>query len=277
MFKLIALDLDGTLLNRNKEISSENLEVIYKVIDKGYEVVIATGRGYYLAKGLINSIKRPMTILANNGNILRSSKDDKVIFSKFINKADFKNVLLLGKSYDLHPIIHVDYYLDKIDMIIEDDYSQAKYKAYLTKNDNRFKKISDDSIYDIERALAIVYPGKKAMLNEFSFEINKRFPNRYNSHLLEKIDMAEAMFEVMNPQGSKWKSIVEYSNSKGIRPEEIIAFGDDNNDIEMIVNSGLGVAMKNGSSLIKEVADIISERDNENSGVAFELKKILNI
>ena len=277
MFKLIALDLDGTLLNRNKEISSENLEVIYKVIDKGYEVVIATGRGYYLAKGLINSIKRPMTILANNGNILRSSKDDKVIFSKFINKADFKNVLLLGKSYDLHPIIHVDYYLDKIDMIIEDDYSQAKYKAYLTKNDNRFKKISDDSIYDIDRALAIVYPGKKAMLNEFSFEINKRFPNRYNSHLLEKIDMAEAMFEVMNPQGSKWKSIVEYSNSKGIRPEEIIAFGDDNNDIEMIVNSGLGVAMKNGSSLIKEVADIISERDNENSGVAFELKKILNI
>jgi hypothetical protein len=277
LFKLIALDLDGTLLNRNKEISSENLEVIYKVIDKGYEVVIATGRGYYLAKGLINSIKRPMTILANNGNILRSSKDDKVIFSKFINKADFKNVLLLGKSYDLHPIIHVDYYLDKIDMIIEDDYSQAKYKAYLTKNDNRFKKISDDSIYDIDRALAIVYPGKKAMLNEFSFEINKRFPNRYNSHLLEKIDMAEAMFEVMNPQGSKWKSIVEYSNSKGIRPEEIIAFGDDNNDIEMIVNSGLGVAMKNGSSLIKEVADIISERDNENSGVAFELKKILNI
>ncbi len=277
MFKLIALDLDGTLLNRNKEISSENLEVINKVIDKGYEVVIATGRGYYLAKGLINSIKRPMTILANNGNILRSSKDDKVIFSKFINKADFKNVLLLGKSYDLHPIIHVDYYLDKIDMIIEDDYSQAKYKAYLTKNDNRFKKISDDSIYDIDRALAIVYPGKKAMLNEFSFEINKRFPNRYNSHLLEKIDMAEAMFEVMNPQGSKWKSIVEYSNSKGIRPEEIIAFGDDNNDIEMIVNSGLGVAMKNGSSLIKEVADIISERDNENSGVAFELKKILNI
>jgi hypothetical protein len=277
LFKLIALDLDGTLLNRNKEISSENLEVINKVIDKGYEVVIATGRGYYLAKGLINSIKRPMTILANNGNILRSSKDDKVIFSKFINKADFKNVLLLGKSYDLHPIIHVDYYLDKIDMIIEDDYSQAKYKAYLTKNDNRFKKISDDSIYDIDRALAIVYPGKKAMLNEFSFEINKRFPNRYNSHLLEKIDMAEAMFEVMNPQGSKWKSIVEYSNSKGIRPEEIIAFGDDNNDIEMIVNSGLGVAMKNGSSLIKEVADIISERDNENSGVAFELKKILNI
>jgi hypothetical protein len=277
LFKLIALDLDGTLLNRNKEISSENLEVINKVIDKGYEVVIATGRGYYLAKGLINSIKRPMTILANNGNILRSSKDDKVIFSKFINKADFKNVLLLGKSYDLHPIIHVDYYLDKIDMIIEDDYSQAKYKAYLTKNDNRFKKISDDSIYDIDRALAIVYPGKKAMLNEFSLEINKRFPNRYNSHLLEKIDMAEAMFEVMNPQGSKWKSIVEYSNSKGIRPEEIIAFGDDNNDIEMIVNSGLGVAMKNGSSLIKEVADIISERDNENSGVAFELKKILNI
>ena len=88
--------------------------------------------------------------------------------------------------------------------------------------------------------------------------------------------MAEAMFEIMNPQGSKWKSILEYSNSRGIKPEEIIAFGDDNNDIEMIVNAGLGVAMKNGSSLIKEVADNISEKDNEDSGVAFELKKILD-
>lgn len=277
MYKLIALDLDGTLLDRNKDISDENLRVLNVAIHKGYEVVIATGRGYYLAKKLTSKIESPMTIMANNGNILRNSQDDEMIFSWFLNKDDYKDIMLLGKKYELHPIIHVDYYNEGVDMIIENEHCYAKYKAYLDRGNNRFKIIPGDSIYAVERVLAMVYPGKKDILMEFSKEINNKFSDRYNSHLLEKIDMAEAMFEVMNPHGSKWKSLLEYSNSKGIKPEEIVAIGDDNNDVEMIVNAGLGIAMKNGSSLIKDVADIISERDNEESGVAFELQKLLDL
>lgn len=94
---------------------------------------------------------------------------------------------------------------------------------------------------------------------------------------MENIHLAEALLEIMNPLGDKWLSLLEYAKDKGIDKSEIIAIGDDNNDIEMIKNSGCGIAMKNGSQYVKKVADIISEKDNNQSGVAHELKKLLKI
>lgn len=277
MYKLIALDLDGTLLDKNKNITSDNILFINEIIEKGYEVVIATGRRYYSAKQLTQSINKHMTIMANNGNIIRNSLDDKIIFSRFMDRMDIKDVLIAGKLKNLHPIIHVDYFYDGYDMVIESDICESNYCNYLPKDETRFKTISTDLIYDIDRVLALVYPGKIAILKEFYKELNHKYPNRYNSHVLEHIDIAEGMFEVMNPLGSKWKSLLEYSSSIRIKPEEIIAVGDDNNDAEMILNAGLGIAMKNGSDLVKDAAKIITERDNNNSGVSFELRRILDI
>lgn len=81
----------------------------------------------------------------------------------------------------------------------------------------------------------------------------------------------------MNPLGCKWQSLQEYAKERGIREGEIIAIGDDNNDTPMIKNAGLGIAMKNASKDVKSVADIITEKDNNDSGVAFELKRVLNL
>ena len=70
MYKLIAIDLDGTLLDDKKEISKENVDLIKELIEKGYEVVIATGRRYWSAKELTKNIDKPLTILANKGIFL---------------------------------------------------------------------------------------------------------------------------------------------------------------------------------------------------------------
>ena len=94
---------------------------------------------------------------------------------------------------------------------------------------------------------------------------------------MENIQNAEALLEIMNPLGNKWLSLKEYAQKKGISPEEIIAIGDDNNDAQMIKNAGCGIAMKNASQQVKKVADIITEKDNNQAGVAFELRKILNL
>jgi len=74
MYKLIAIDLDGTLLDDRKNIPKDNVLVIRELIDRGYEIVIATGRRYWEAKELIKDIDRNMVILANNGNIVRDLK-----------------------------------------------------------------------------------------------------------------------------------------------------------------------------------------------------------
>ncbi len=273
LYKLIAIDLDGTLLDDNKAIPKENLDTINELIKRDYEIVIATGRRYWSAKELTKKIDGHMTILANNGNIVRNSENDKVIFSKYLNMEDFRIVVEEGRKRNLSPIIHIDGYEDGIDMIVE---FSGDYQDYL-ENDNRFKKVNDCLEISDDRILAVVYGDYKEAIYPFYEDIKNRYPNAYNIHIMENIKFAETMLEIMNPLGSKWISLLEYASTLNIKAEEIIAIGDDNNDLEMIKNAGLGIAMKNASTLVKSSAEIISDRDNNEAGVAFQLKRVLNI
>lgn len=277
MYKLIALDLDGTLLNSQRRISDENIKFINTLMSLGYEVVIATGRRYFSAKELTKDISGDMTILANNGNVLRKSLGDEIIFSKYLNSEDYHIILEEGKRRNLSPIIHVDYYDEGYDMVIEGNFRDERYFGYFSDDEKRVKGLMENDFYLQDRVLAMVYPGRLDKLREFHHHLNDLHPSRFNSHVLEHIQIAEAMFEVMNPLGSKWKSLAQYSKSIGVEQQEIIAVGDDNNDVEMLLNAGLGIAMKNGSLLAKNAADIITERDNNQSGVEYELRRVLGL
>ena len=271
MYKLIAIDLDGTLLDDKKRISKDNLNTIYKLIDKGYEVVIATGRRYWSAKQLIKDIDNPLIVLANNGNIVRDTKNDEIIIKKYLNLDDFKILIQEGRKRGLYPIIHIDNYDDGYDIIVEMDKDHKGYNNYLSKDEKRYRKVEDFlEIYE-DKILAVIYVGSKEDMENFHFHINEKYPNKYNSHVMENIQISEALLEIMNPLGCKWLSLLEYAKVKGISRSEIIAIGDDNNDIQMIKNVGLGIAMKNASEHVKSTADIITEKDNNESGVAFEL------
>lgn len=277
MYKLIAMDLDGTLLADDKTISKENLDTIHSLILKGYEIVIATGRNYFSAKELTKEIKDNLIYLANNGNIIRDSKDDNVLLNTFLNSKDYKKVLEEGDLRKLQPIVYIDYFSRGYDLIFQKDSGHGEYFNSITRNVNRYFEVDNILDYDIDRVLAIVYPGKSNVLNDFYKYLNKKYPDNYSSHIMENITMSEALLEIMNPQGTKWNSLKEYARRRGIETEEIITIGDDNNDIGMIDNAGLGIAMSNGSEMIKRHADIITKRDNNNSGLSYELKRILNI
>lgn len=277
MYKLIAMDLDGTLLDDSKNISQDNIELVVELIDKGYEVVIATGRRYWSAKQLVKDINRPLVILANNGNIVRTTKNDSIIIKKYLDLNDFRTLIQEGKNRGLHPIVHVDGFEENIDLIIEMDKTNENYNNYVPKGEERYRKVESYLEMEEDRILAVVYAGRKKELESFHLDINDRYPNRYNSHIMENIAIAEALLEIMNPLGNKWLSLSEYAKEQGISYDEIIAIGDDNNDIQMIKNAGCGIAMKNASEGVKEVADIITEKDNNESGVAYELRKILDL
>ncbi|NLJ98826.1 MAG: HAD family hydrolase [Tissierellia bacterium] len=277
MYKLIAMDLDGTLLNDDKQITEENLRLIDKLIAKGYEVVIATGRRYWSAKQLTKEIGKPLVILANNGNVVRETITDEIIIKKYLDLEDFKLLIKEGKKRGLHPIVHVDNYDKGYDIIIEMEKEHSNYYSYLNQSEKRYRKV--DSYLELEdgKILAVVYAGDKEDMEDFHLDINKRYPRKYSSHVMENIQVAEALLEIMNPLGCKWLSLLEYAKEKGIAESEIIAIGDDNNDTQMIKNAGCGIAMKNASERVKQVADIITEKDNNESGVAFELKRVLEI
>lgn len=277
LYKLIAMDLDGTLLNDEKTISKENLDTIHNLIQKGYELVVATGRNYFSARELTKDIMDDLIYISNNGNIIIDSKDDKTLYNTFLDFNDYKKILIEGDLRKLNPIVYVDYFSRGYDLIFQKDSLHGDYFNSLNKNKARYIEVDSILDYKIDRILALVYPGRKEALNEFYNHINTKYPTIYSSHVMENIVMSEALLEIMNPLGTKWNSLKEYARGKDIRPEEIIAIGDDNNDIDMIKNAGLGIGMINGSQILKSHADIITKKDNNNSGLAYELNRILNL
>ncbi|NMA86376.1 MAG: Cof-type HAD-IIB family hydrolase [Tissierellia bacterium] len=277
MYKLIAIDLDNTLLDDNKEISKENIKFINRLIENGYEIVIATGRRYFSAKSFIQSINKPLTILANNGSIARETKNNNILFEKLLSTKDFRIIVERGKARNLHPIVHVDSFELGYDLIVEMDIENPAYGNYFAKDEKRYKKVNSYLDIEKEKILAIVYLGNKLDMEDFYLEINENHSDKYNFHIVENIKAAEALLEIMHPLGCKWQGLQEYAKERGIKEREIIAIGDDNNDITMLKNAGLGIAMKNASKNVKSIADIITERDNNQSGVAFELARILKL
>lgn len=275
-YKMIVTDLDGTLLNDKKVISDEDVYTLNKLHDKGIEIVIATGRNYFMAKNLTEQIRNinPI-ILANNGAIIRRSKTDEVIGHNYLEPDIFKKIHEKGMSFGLFPVVHVDEYSNGYDIVYEKDEFEEVYLGYIKKGDIRSRKV-DFEANKFTNILAVCYLEDFEKLYEFHTEINKVNDGKFNSICNRNIS-ERALLEFLHVDGCKWRSLEKYIKTLNIKPQEIISFGDDNNDIEMLKNSGIGVAMKNGTKEVLKAGKIISEKDNNNSGVSFELNKIFNI
>jgi len=276
-YKLIAIDLDGTLLTDKKMLLEENIKVLQILNSKGIEIVIATGRRYWEAKSFAEKLKINPVILSNNGTIVRNMLDDKVLATKYLDKESFYDLIKEGRKRGLYPILHVDHYDEGYDIIIELDKSDNRYSTYLSKVLTRFEQTDDLLNYKEPKILSVTYTGDIEKLEEFQKEIELTFSHKYNSHIMNNLTKIGPLLEIMNPQGSKWISLIEYAREKGIEDKSIVAIGDDNNDIEMIKKAGLGIAMRNSSIGVKEVADITTDKTNNEAGVADVLKRIFKI
>lgn len=275
-YKLIAIDLDGTLLNDYKKLPKENIDVLRRLHKSGVEIVIATGRRYFQAKEFTKSLGFEVVILANNGNIVRQIKNDKIIISKYLNQEHFYNIINLGKQNDLIPLIHVNHYEDGYDILVEKEYIN-NFNPYISSKVDRVMYIDDYLKYNKNKILSVCYLGDFNKLNSFNNILVNEYKDIYSSHIMTNLRSFDALLEVMNPLGSKWKSLIEYAKNKGISKDEIIAIGDDNNDIEMIKNAGLGIGLKNSSENLKEVSDIITDFDNNDCGVAKILSDVFKL
>lgn len=271
-YKMVVLDLDGTLLDDGKNISEKNIRILNALHINNIEIVIATGRNYYMAKMLTEKIKTlEPVILANNGAITRRSFNDELIESNYLEPEEFVKIYKKGLEYNLNPIVHVDEYFNGYDLIYEDEDYENTYKGYIKKDYKRAIHKKFDS--GINNILAVCYFDEHEKLLNFGVEMKENGKNKYNTIVNRNVSN-RALLEFLHPEGCKWCALKKYALTKNIKANEIVTMGDDNNDIEMLENSGLGIAMLNGTNESKKAASRISKYDNNNSGVYYELSEI---
>lgn len=287
MYKLVAIDLDGTMLNSYGMVTEKTKQVIKNTIDKGIEVIIASGRPIDSIKTIAKEIGSENYFIAGNGALIYDIKKDEIIYEKFMNK---QKVLEIIKICEENSIAY-NIYTEKTIIAKGLKYNVLYYyKENLKKEESKKTNITIvEDVYEYiknlenEKFLKItVCDETKSVFNS----IIRKLRTVEDIEVLDVLHMSRKMIkqgtedvpieyyytEISLKDVDKW-SAIEYLTSKiNISKDEIIAIGDNINDKQMIENAGVGIAMGQSTPVITEIADFVTSNNNE-EGVAKALEK----
>lgn len=268
-YKLIAIDMDGTLLNSENTISDRNREVLNKVREKGIHVVLSTGRILKSALHYGQSLKLNNPIVACNGAIVSDGNGKDIIYDNPIKNG------VVEKLIDLSEKNHIYYHFYGVNTFYCKEYREEITHFYE----------SEGQQVDVVILKDLITMNKATKSNIYKFSIvedNKEKLINFREKLesIEGINISSSWgdnVEVMNDgvsKGNGLKSLIEKLN---IHPSEVMAIGDNENDISMLQMAGLAIGMKNGDQIIKKYSHVITD-SNDEDGVANAIEKYaLNI
>lgn len=282
MYKLIAIDIDGTLLNSYGEVTDENKNAIQNAISKGAEVILASGRPIMSVKNLANELNANNYIICGNGAIMYDMQKEQILYNKFLDKSKVLQIIKICEENS----IYYNLYTDNMILTKGLNYNVLFYnKENLNKPEEKKTKINIvNDIYKYveekqdENYLKITICDNSKIIFD---RIIQKLKTIKDIDVLDVAHMSRKMIkdgtedvlveyyytEISNVGVDKWYAIEELMNKLGITSNEVMAIGDNVNDKIMIENAGLGVVMGNSAPYIKEIADIVVA-DNDNSGVA---------
>lgn len=254
--KLIVTDLDNTLLKTDKTVTNYTEDILIKLKDIGYKIAFATARPERTSSHFLNRFK-PDYIISNNG--ARIIKEDNIIYNNPI-KASIINSLLddiIGSNKLMCSSIEMG------------EYNLTDYKGEITDS---WSSISNLEYYDFKKPVGDIL---KASFETKDTDWLSENVNKYEElHLYE--NHGEDWHQVMEKNSTKFNGINYIVDELNIDLSQVLVFGDDYNDIEMIKKAGIGICMENGVKEAKEIADYICE-NNENDGVAKWLDENINL
>lgn len=269
-YKLVAIDMDGTLLNSNNEISKRTRKAIEDATKQGVHIVLATGRILKSAEHYARNIDLNSYILACNGAIIMNESRD-IIYNQPMNLEIAKRVMELGTELGIYY-----HFYDRSKF-----YSNIYIKEIANYYNTSTLKLKGQSI-DID-----IFDDHNELLNRENFEVykflfiddakEKLALLRQELSTFKEINVSSSWdnnLEIMDNKVSKGMGLEFLSKKLNINPKEIIAIGDNENDLSMIQFAGLGVAMDNGDEAIKSQADIVT-RTNDEDGVARIIEKYI--
>lgn len=274
-YKMVCIDMDGTLLGKRKKISDFSKDIIKKAHDIGVEIVVTTGRLYNNAAYFSKLLGVDSPVIAANGAIVIDQKTNDIIYECAIPEKDCIEVMKILNEYK------VPFHFHTTDTIYCNNWlSKFGTQMYMTKQvyyehlHIKYQTIKSEKCW---QEVFKKEDGRIAKCIAFG-------PNSKNiekaKEKLSKLDnivffgSGNHSIEINFKGVSKGNSVKVLSEKYGIDREEIICIGDNENDISMIKFAGLGIAMENAIDEVKNAASYITD-SNKNDGVAKAIKKFI--
>lgn len=274
MYKLIATDCDGTILDSQGYLPKEIIETFQKLHKKGIHIIVATGRSDILAKDYLDELDIDCPVIGCNGATLVNFYTGQNYFINAMAPKSLDSLYTLCNRHKTGVKIFTpdtcyastkELYLGGINLITVKYTKKMKYSINYELAENMHSLLHLNNVIK-----AVVIDSNINTLLKIRDEINETIPG------LKAVQSNWNCIDINAENVSKGNALLDYANMLGISSHDIIAFGDSENDVSMLKVAGLGVAVSNAADCAKEAADQITDT-NDNFGVAKFLKSLYNI
>jgi cof-like hydrolase len=268
MIKVIALDMDGTLLNSKKELLEETKQYFKEFHTKGTEtlLVLCTGRPETGIRPYLKDLgylEENHYIISQNGANIYESQTGNRIMDAFVDSVEIQKWIELGKKHGVSVMgAGVDYYYS----FDEDPTEWMEFDVKIVNGSIKRITKEESLSTDFYKLLLL---GDVEQLNEFETIIPKEWRDEFYVVRSQKY-----LVEVLRKGVNKAFGLEKLAAALNIEPSEIASIGDAANDIEMLEYSGLAIAMGNASEEVKAIADIVTDT-NENNGVIKAIDRLI--
>lgn len=283
-YKIVVCDLDNTLVDSKKHISQETIQYMIELQEKGYFVIIASGRYIHEIEPVAEAIKikeHKGIVIACNGFEVYDYRDDSYHHFSEIKSDEAKALVDLAKKHECSTYLYQDdsYYFvqtkgfKRVLRVVEKLFPiLRKVHPKLNHGINRYNDmifVDEDRTFDcdFQKLCFISYVPKNII--ELQEEIHQLYPNTYHFFYENKF-----VTEISKNNVSKMHAVKYVCEKYNYSMEEVIAFGDNGNDSLLLQAAGRGVTMKNAASYIRKQARYMTDKTCDEDGVMDYLKKL---
>ncbi len=263
-YKLMAVDIDGTLVDSSGNLAEETVKAIRLAVSEGLVFSICTGRPVQGVEGLVERIGLDIPLITYNGAMVLTGKSREILYQQVMTEEDSRNIISLGEKYGTTLVIWQDnkLYAPKINERV------LKYKEGANVEPILLSKEEMDILLK-KGPTKILWYDDPEIISRYQDEVGSYLSPNVNYHTSKPIYL-----EFVDKRASKAIAMEKLGEYYGIKRNEMIAVGDGWNDLSMIEYAGLGIAMANAPAEIRDKAGFVTLSNDEN-GVAHAIYKFI--
>lgn len=273
--QLLALDIDGTLLNSRGELTERNRTAIANARSRGIEVVLVTGRRFASARILLHELALDLPLVSHNGALTKEVETLATLDFQPLEEEAAREVIDLGREATADMICCDDPH-GLGTMVIEGISSTNRVlQGYLARYRDAVVEVEDLRAYLDHAPIQMMFSGSCRSMDQLTDRLEAAlgdraqiFQTRYRSHDLTILD-------VLGATASKGQTLAAYAERLGLSREEVMAIGDNHNDLSMLQYAGYGVLMGNADPEMKGVEGLYQTTSNDEDGVAIAIDKMI--
>lgn len=260
-YKLVALDLDGTLLNEDKQITPETAAAVRRVRELGTEVTLCTGRMFAASLPYARELGLTLPLVTYNGGLVMGQDRREILYQRTLSHHYAREIIMQAREAGFA----INYYHEDRLLVEEITEQHRLYAAW--------SRVPLEPVEDLlalpHDPLKILLMGNEEKLDRFAREMDRRFDGAV--YLTKSWP---TFLEFMHPEATKGLGLRALLEHLGLDKSQVLVVGDSYNDLEMFKYAGFAVAMENAADEVKQAAHYVTKSNREN-GVAEVLKKFI--